>query len=157
MSQNTTNYWGQDIVIAIDGQAKIAANGELILTDGVDTGVQDIMLRLFTRLGSLFYDREFGSLIHDWILEESTTANRAALCAEIAMRVEADPRVVLGTVRCSVLKWDEMSIVLLCQWHFIDEDHPLNLVMQADKLTRQWIVADVNPTIEALRSLYGGA
>lgn len=151
------DYWGQDIALAADGQAKIAANGELILTDGVDTGVQDIMLRLFTRLGSLFYDREFGSLIHDWILEESTAANRAALCAEITMRVEADPRVVLGTVRSSILKWDETSIVLLCQWHFIDEDHPLNLVMQADKLTRQWIVADVNPTPEALRSLYGGA
>lgn len=137
----------------MDGQVKIASNGELILTTSVDTGVQDIMLRLFTRLGTLFYDREFGSLIHDWILEESTAANRAALCAEVAMRLEADPRVVLGSVRVSVLKWDEISIILLCQWQFIDEDHPLNLVMQADKLTRQWIVADVNPAPEALRDM----
>ena len=49
-----TDLWGQDIALDVDGQAKVAANGELVLTEGVDTGVQDIRLRLFTRLGSLF-------------------------------------------------------------------------------------------------------
>ena len=75
---NTTDLWGQDIALDDSGQVKVAANGELVLTDGVETGVQDIRIRIFTRLGSLFYDTDFGSLIHDWILEESTAANRAA-------------------------------------------------------------------------------
>ena len=61
---NTANeLWGQDIALDDNGQARVAANGELVLTDGVETGVQDIKLRLFTRLGSLFYDLDFGSLI----------------------------------------------------------------------------------------------
>ena len=91
MSQTTTDLWGRDIALDANGQAKVAANGELVLTDGPETGEQDIRLRLFTRLGTLFYDTEFGSLIHDWILEESTEENRAAFCAEVLMRVEADP------------------------------------------------------------------
>ena len=50
-----TDLWGQDIALDADMQAQVAANGTLVLTDGVDTGVQDIRLRLFTRLGNLFY------------------------------------------------------------------------------------------------------
>lgn len=142
---NNTDIWGQDIALTPDGQAKVATNGELVLTDGVETGVQDIRLRLFTRLGALFYDREFGSLIHDWILEESTITSRAAFESEIIMRVEADPRTVVGSVRCSVTAWDEKSITALCRWRFIDEDTPLNLVLQINKLTMEMVIADANP------------
>ena len=105
-----SDFWGQDIALDADGQAKVAASGELILTDGVETGLQDIRLRLFTRLGMLFYDEDFGSLVHDWIFEESTEANRAAFCSEVVMRVEADPRVELGSVSCSVLQWDKRHL-----------------------------------------------
>ena len=49
MSSVTTDLWGQDIALDDSGQARVAANGELLLTDGVETGVQDIRLRLFTR------------------------------------------------------------------------------------------------------------
>ncbi len=137
--------FGQDIALNNEGQARVAANGELILTDGVDTGVQDIVLRIFTRLGQLFYDTEFGSLIHDWILEESTETTRAAFEAEIIMRVEMDPRVVVGSVRCSIVKWDERGITARAAWRFIDEDSPLNLVFSINKDNLEMIVEDVRP------------
>ena len=138
------DLWGQDIALDAAGQAKIAASGELILTDGVETGLQDIRLRLFTRLGTLFYDDEFGSLVHDWILEESTEATRAAFCSEVVMRVEADPRVALGSVSCSVLLWDERRLTAWVRWTFIGEDHPLNLVLQIDKSTQTAVIQDVH-------------
>ena len=136
------DLWGQDIALDDDGQARIAASGELILTDGVETGLQDIRLRLFTRLGTLFYDEDFGSLVHDWILEESTEANRAAFCSEVVMRVEADPRVELGSVPCSILRWDERQLAARVRWTFIGEDHPLNIVLQMDKSTLTAVIAD---------------
>ena len=43
------DLWGQDIALDGSGQARVAANGELVLTDGVDTGVQDIRLRMLMR------------------------------------------------------------------------------------------------------------
>jgi hypothetical protein len=146
MSQTQqTDLWGQDIALDGAGQAVVAANGELVLTDGPATGVQDIRLRLFTRLGELFYNTEFGSLIHDWILEESTAENRAAFCAEALVRVEADPRVVPYSVACAVLKWDERNLIASVNWRFIGEDQPYNLVMQLDKDTKELIVSDADP------------
>lgn len=135
--------WGQDIALDHNGQAKVAANGELVLTDGVDTGVQDIMLRLFTYLGTLFYDSEFGSLIPDWFYEESTKASRAAFVNEVARRVEMDPRVVLGSVKAKLLKWDGKSIDVEVFWRFIDVDHPMNLVLQYNKTVRELVVNGV--------------
>jgi hypothetical protein len=140
-----TDLWGQDIALDAYGQALVAANGEIVLTDGPDTGVQDIRLRLFTRLGSLFYDKEFGSLIHDWILEESTEENRAAFCSEVILRVEEDPRVVPYSVTASVLNWDDRNLIAEVLWRFIDEDQPFNLVMQIDKISKELIVKDANP------------
>lgn len=138
-----TDLWGQDIALDVNGQAKVAANGELILTDGVDTGVQDILLRLYIRLGTLFYDSEFGSLIPDWFYEESTPYSRQAFLDEVQRRVELDPRVVLGTVKTKLLKWDEKSIDVDVFWRFIEIDHPFNLVLQYDKSVRQLVVNGV--------------
>ena len=139
---DATDRWGQDVALDEDGQARVAANGELVLSDGVDTGVQDVRLRLLTRLGTLFYDLDFGSLIHDWIYEESTAVNRAAFVAEVVRCVSTDPRVVVGTVRGSILKWDEKTLQASVSWRFIDVDHPLNLVLQADKTVRELVITD---------------
>ena len=145
MSSVTTDLWGQDIALDDSGQARVAANGELLLTNGVDTGLQDIRRRLFTRLGSLFYDREFGSLLYDWILEDSTAGSRAAFESEVILRVEEDPRVETGSVRCTVTAWDARSITALVRWRFLEEDTPLNLVLQVNKLTREMVIEDADP------------
>ena len=144
MSTATTDLWGQDIALDDSGQAKVAANGELVLTSGVETGVQDIKLRLFTRLGALFYDLDFGSLISDWFYEDSTATTRAAFLAEVTMRVDEDPRVVVGSVKSSYLAWDEKSLTVAVEWRFINEDQPLNLVLQADKSVRELVIKDGN-------------
>lgn len=139
---SNTDLWGQDIALDENGQARIAANGEIILTSDVDTGVQDIKLRLFTRLGTLFYDLDFGSLIPDWYYEDSTPLSREAFLAEVTMRVEADPRTVIGAVRSTLLGWDEKSISVAVSWRFIGEDHPFNLVLQLDKEVRELVIMD---------------
>ena len=145
-----TDQWGQDFALDSEGQARVAANGELILTDGPETGVQDIGQRLTTPLGSLFYDTEFGSLIHEWLFEESTEENRAGLVAELIMRTEKDPRVVPYSVRSSVLKWDDEEVVVSLFWKFIGEDQPYNLVLQANKSTKELVVKDVKPNPDYL-------
>lgn len=139
---NATDLWGQDISLDESGQARVAANGELVLTQGVETGVQDIKFRLFTRLGALFYERDFGSLLYDWVYEDSTEVTRAAFLAEVTMRVEEDPRVVVGSVKSVILKWDEKSLLVSVSWRFVDVDHALNLVVQADKSVKMLVISD---------------
>ena len=138
----TTDLWGQDIALNESGQARVSANGELVLTDGGATGVQDIRIRLSTYLGSLFYDKTFGSLLPDWFYEDSTESSRAALCSELVMRTEEDPRVTPGSVSAAVLKWDDRQLMVRVSWRFINEDSPMNLVLQADKDVVGLVVRD---------------
>lgn len=142
----SADVFGQDIKLGVDMQAVVAANGELILTDGPETGVQDIKLALFTYLGNLFYDIEHGSTVLDWIKEESTNANRSAFCIEVARCINTDPRVVPMSAKCKISSWDETGIVAAASWRFIDVTHPFNLIFEvgADGKVSE-VMADVNP------------
>lgn len=137
--------YGQDIKLDDTGQALVAANGELLLTVGVETGVQDIRLRIGASPDGLFYDREFVSLVYEWVKEESTQANRMAFEAEVERRIQADPRVVLGSARCAVISWSEQNLIARAQWEFIGEDHPFNLVIGFDANKHTMVIKDVNP------------
>lgn len=140
-----SDIYGQDIKLDESGQPLVAANGELLLTDGVETGVQDIRLRLLTPLGELFYDSEFGSLIHEYFLDENVQSKRLAFEAEVERRVKDDPRVEFGTTSCSVTSWDDTGFKASLVWQFIDEDNPLNLVIAYDSTNKELVIADVNP------------
>jgi phage baseplate assembly protein W len=139
------DIFGQDIKLDVAGQAMVAANGELILTSGVETGLQDVRHRLGTPLGELFYDADFGSLIHEWFLDENDLSRRMAFEAEVEQRIEADPRVVLGSVDCSIKAYDETGFSAQVVWEFIGEDHPFNLVVTVDSTKKEMVIADVNP------------
>lgn len=58
--------------------------------------------------------------------------------------MEEDPRVVVGSVRSFLHKWDERSLSVSVQWRFIDVDQPLNLVVQADKSVKTLVIKDGN-------------
>jgi phage baseplate assembly protein W len=139
------DLFGQDIKLDVDGQALVAANGELILTQGVETGLQDIRLRLMSPLGELFYDVDFGSLIHEWYRDENNAANRNSFEAEVEQRIEADPRVVLGSVSCAIVSWNETGFTAQAAFKFIGEDHPYNLVISYDSDKKELVIKDVNP------------
>ena len=144
MSSQADSIFGQDIKLDDGGQALVAANGELVMTQGVETGSQDIRVRLFTPLGTLFYDQDFGSLVHEWVKEENTLAARMAFCAEVARRVRLDQRVQYGSEACSILSWDETGIKAAVSWQFIDEDSVFNLVIETNE-DMELVIKDVNP------------
>lgn len=136
--------FGQDIRLDENMQALVAANGELLLTSGPDTGCQDIRLRLFTPLGGLFYDREFGSRVHLWVKDENFLSARLAFTAEVLRRIRLDPRVVPGSERCAVRSWDHNGLTADVSWRFIDVNHSLNLVIQMDGANMEMVIKDVN-------------
>jgi phage baseplate assembly protein W len=136
--------YGQDIKLDENMQALVAANGELLLTDGPETGSQDIKLRLFTPLHELFYDKDFGSLLHQWIQEENTLTTRMAFEAEVLRRVRIDSRVVVGSESCTILAWDNQGIKASVSWQFIDTTHPFNLVLEVGT-DKEMVIKDVNP------------
>lgn len=139
------DVFGQDIKLDAAGQALVAANGDLLLTAGAETGVQDVRLRLATPLSELFYDKGFGALLHEWVKEENTAANRNAFEAEAERRVQADPRVNPGSAGCRVTSWDDRGIIARVSWEFMGEDHPFNLVVGLDAGKGDMVIKDVDP------------
>lgn len=48
----------------------------------------------------------------------------------------------VGSVKTSLLSWDENSLTVSVSWNFIDTDQPLNLILQADKMVRELVIRD---------------
>lgn len=135
--------FGQDIKLDEDMQAMPAANGELLLTVGPGTGTQDIKLRLSTPLGNLFYDKGFGSKLHEWKNDENSLNRRMGFCSEVVRRIRLDPRVAPGSESCSILSWDEKGIKTEASWRFINESHIYNLIIEVGN-NMEMVIKDVN-------------
>jgi len=148
-SLNAFDLFGQDIKLDADWQPSIRADGTLVLCSGTATANQDIALRLYTVLETLFYDVTFGSLVMMFVKDENTAINRAALCAEVARRINADPAVQVGSATCSIRKWDEEQVQLSASFTLITETHPSNMAFSIDVSTMSLrvddLVADVDP------------
>lgn len=136
------DIFGQDIELGEDGQAAIAANGELVLTDGVGTGLQDIREALKTPIGSLFYDEAYGGRVHEWIKEENTQASRIGFIAEVKRILRSDPRVVIGSEACRIRSWNEKGLEAEASWQWIGQSHINNLVIGIDPATIEVVIKD---------------
>lgn len=143
------NLFGQDILLDADWQPVVLADGSLALCSGTATANQDIALRLYTVLETLFYDVQFGSLVMMFVNDENTALNRAALCAEVTRRINADPSVKVGSATCSIRKWDEKQVQLAASFTLITQTHPSNMVVSIDVSTMTLrvdaLVADADP------------
>ncbi len=145
---------GTDILVRLDSGdflgAAVAANGELLLVTGADAALQQVGLRLYTMLGALWYDVEYGSRVLQWIREESTPLTRQALCQEVESRVGDDPHVEPGTAACEVRTWDESGVTLLLSLELIGAPHPYNLILRLKPLDGEAAAVDV--TLEVVAS-----
>lgn len=138
---------GSDIMIGLGSgdflAASVAANGELLLVSGTQAALQQVGLRLYTMLGALWYDVEYGSLVLQWIREESTPLTRQALCQEVETRVNDDPHVVPGSASCAVRDWDEYGVTLLLSLELVGAPHPYNLILRLVPSGDEAATADV--------------
>lgn len=145
MSLQDNEIYGQDILLDEKMQALLAATGEPVTSAGTATVLQDIKLRLFTPLGGLFYDKNFGSELIKFIKDENTVSSRIALTAEVKMRINMEPRVIPGKTRCKILAWDHTGVVCEAQFELIDVTHPFNLVIEMNSSNKDMVIKDVNP------------
>ncbi len=141
---NANDIFGFDILLDEDRRPVVAANGELAWCDGLAAAVQDIKLRVYTYLRGLFYDREFGSTIPDYIHDENTKANRLSLNAEVQRRIEMDSRVLAGSVTSKILKWDELGVMIEATWIFWETEEPQNMTITLTRPGRDRVVEDTN-------------
>lgn len=138
----SNELYGQDMLLD-NGELVIAANGECVLSESVQTVLQDIHLRLEMPLGSLFYDTDFGSRIFEYKYAENTSLTRQGLQIEVSKRINMEPRVIPTRTQILIVKWDHVGIVLQAVFYLVDETNPFNLVIKIDDDINV-VVKDVN-------------
>lgn len=140
-----SDLYGRDILLDAELQAVVAANGEAAVSTGPRTAIQNIRLRLATPLGALFYDKDFGSLLHYYFHAENTPANRLGLVAEIEQRVSRDSLVQTGSVTARIVKWDHLGVLVEAKFSLIEEASIHSLVIGIDNESMDVVIQDVNP------------
>ena len=72
------------------------SNGDFIKVDGIDLLKQNIIRRLTTPRGAIFFDKEFGSEIYKWIKKRDVSLRYAELHIKEVLTEcdEIDPRTI---------------------------------------------------------------
>ena len=121
------DIYGSDIIFNDDFE--LIPAGNLGTTQGIPCLMQDIIHRLLTPKGNLFYNPSYGVDIYKYINDENDFLNRMSLVQEIKKEVESDPRVKTGSANVTIRDWDLKEIKLQVSFNPIDQDNPVNLLL----------------------------
>lgn len=102
-------YLGRDIRL-VSGDLVPHPAGDVDTVTGLDCLRQDLAIRLTTPVGSLRFDRTFGTRVHRYIRSPNTDMTRKALEQDLRLDSEADPRVEPGSATARVVEWDRNVI-----------------------------------------------
>lgn len=117
---------GTDIACLLDFDMGVAGEGRLLA--GRECLAQDLIHGLTTPKGSLRWHPSYGIDIYKFIKSGDSVINRLQIEQEIRLTIQADPRVVFGSVKVIISKWDLERISFKVECIPISEEHPLNLV-----------------------------
>lgn len=127
--------YGTDIKI-VDGELQINTE-DFDLVSGVETGVQDVIQRLSTPKGSLFYAKEYGSRLHEFIQASKDNFTIKEFVVEIKTVLKEDPRVDNESITVTIGDATD-GFYASVTFRFLDDDNSHNLVVSADKDLNIW-------------------
>ncbi len=135
MSDIASDFLGSDILLK-DGEI-ILNFGDFEIVKEQDNLVASVINRLQTPLGSVFFDEEYGSRIHEFIqvgINENLLINFET---EIRDTIENEDRVDEDSIEVDV---EYIDNVLQAKISFtpLEEDTLLNLVLTIDKEVHIW-------------------
>lgn len=125
------SIYGSDIIF--DKDFEVLPAGDVSLTEGTGCLVQDIIHRLLTPKGDLFYNPDYGLDIYQYINDEENFLNRIGLIKEVKNTVQKDPRVKFGTVKVDIVGWDLNQLEFKVSFTPVNEKNPVNLLINYDQ------------------------
>ncbi|OHD14401.1 MAG: hypothetical protein A2Z98_12620 [Spirochaetes bacterium GWB1_27_13] len=121
---------GSDIKIDFETtEIPFSFNG-LDTVENEECALQDIIIRLLTPKGSLFYDEYFGSRLHEFIQEAKTRINILDFEIEIKETIKQDPRVDKESIEIETSDDEDDSLVAKVSFSFIKKKTKYNLVIE---------------------------
>lgn len=95
-----------------DGDFVITTDGDIRLLSGVECIIQDIKNELKTHIGNLFYDKEYGGEIIEFINEKDSYINRIELLQKIEDVLYKNEMIDPDTVECFIKEWSLNGIAI---------------------------------------------
>lgn len=136
-----TGLTDTDIKLADSWQLTAAANGDAPLCAGYDCLYQNIVLEAVTQKGDLFYDKDFGWSLYDFIQSEDDELTR----------LEMEQRARLGLLKREVIvsesinvcvSHSDASFLLKCAFRFEGEANTRDLTVVIDAVNVEVITSD---------------
>lgn len=105
-------FLGVDLLLDDAGELALGPDGDLVEADPVTTVVQDVISRLSTRRGGLWYRPDFGSILPELISAEVTTPTLLAIEQALREELRGEPRLVHDQTAVEVQQLDRERLAI---------------------------------------------
>lgn len=108
-------------------------NGDFTLTSEYEGLLQDIILEALTQEGELFYDKEYGWSLYDFVNTNDDELTRIEISQRCKIKLSKYEFINQSSVSTTVEFYDD-SIIISNSFSFIDRDKIYNLTLSLDRV-----------------------
>ncbi|WP_032122048.1 hypothetical protein [Clostridium amazonitimonense] len=124
-----------DIKLDMDWQLTPAANGDALLTSGIECVLQDIQCEALSQEGELFYDEEWGWSLLDFVQAQDEELTRVEMRQRIETKLSRRPEIDVESIEVSInFQSDKLLISVAFKFADSPEKYELNFTLDRVKV-----------------------
>lgn len=124
-----------DIKLDMDWQLTPAANGDALLTSGIECVLQDIQCEALSQEGELFYDEEWGWSLLDFVQAQDEELTRVEMRQRIETKLSRRPEIDVESIEVSInFQSDKLLISVAFKFADSSEKYELNFTLDRVKI-----------------------
>lgn len=124
-----------DIKLDMDWQLAPAANGDALLTSGIECVLQDIQCEALSQEGELFYDEEWGWSLLDFVQAQDEELTRVEMRQRIETKLSRRPEIDVESIEVSInFQSDKLLISVAFKFADSPEKYELNFTLDRVKV-----------------------
>lgn len=127
----------QDIDIKLDNEWQLtaAANGDSLLTSGIESIIQDIKTEALTHEGDVFYDEEYGWSLLDFVQAQDDDLTRIEIKQRVQTKLSRRSEIDIETIDVKVdFNNDKLPIEVSFSFIFGPEKYVIKLELDRVKV-----------------------
>ncbi|SKC68077.1 contractile injection system sheath initiator [Maledivibacter halophilus] len=124
---------GSDILIDDQGNFVRAPDGDAEIVTEYDCLIQEIRNEMNTQPGDLFYDKEYGYGLLEFIQKQNNEINRLEFTQRIKTKLSRNEFISPDSIKVNISNWDLKAITTSVKFRILDKEIELALTV-ADRV-----------------------